>query len=251
MTHLTLITGASRGVGAALVAQLIAPGQRILGIARGHNADLQARADAAGVVLSQWSADLAEPLAVAQRLGDWLGSLRPADFASVSLINNAGVTGALGPAESLPLSDLSRSLRVGLEATVLLSAAFLGATAGWGVPRRLMNISSGLGRFAMAGSAVYCAAKAGMDNFSRALALEQASQANGARVESVAPGVIDTDMQAGLRAADAGSFPERARFVALHSQGQLISPAECARRLLARLASPDYGSEVLSDVRAG
>ena len=248
--HLTLITGSSRGVGAALVEQLIAPGQQILGIARGHNAVLQVQADSAGVALSQWSADLAEPLAVAQRLREWLTSLNAADFASVTLINNAGLTGALGPAASLQLNDLSTSLRVGLEATVLLSAAFLGATAGWTVPRKLMNISSGLGRFAMAGSAAYCAAKAGMDNFSRALALEESALANGARVESVAPGVIDTDMQASLRAADVGSFPERARFVAMHEQGQLISPTECARRLLAKLARADFGQEVLSDIRA-
>ena len=69
--HLTLITGSSRGVGAALVEQLIVPGQQILGIARGHNAILQIQADAASVALSQWSADLAEPLAVAQRLREW------------------------------------------------------------------------------------------------------------------------------------------------------------------------------------
>jgi benzil reductase ((S)-benzoin forming) len=249
--HLTIVTGSSRGLGEALVDALIAPGHSLLGIARHANARLQARADAAGVALTQWPADLVDPGPVAQRLRDWLAAQGPAAFASATLINNAGVVGLPAPAAQVPLADLSRSIRVGLEATMLLAAAFLGATAAWSVPRRLVNISSGLGRRAMAGSAAYCAAKAGMDNFSRALALEEAAAPNPARIESIAPGIIDTDMQASLRDADAAAFPERARFVQFQAQGLLLSPAACAQRLLARLARADFGAEPVTDLRAG
>ena len=92
----------------------------------------------------------------------------------------------------------------------------------------MLNISSGLGRRAMAGSALYCAAKAGMDHLSRSLALEEESVPNGARVVSLAPGVIDTDMQVQLRGADAAAFPERERFVQLQRCGLLDSPASIA-----------------------
>ena len=71
----------------------------------------------------------------------------------------------------------------------------------------MLNISSGLGRRAMAGQATYCAAKAGMDHLSRAVALDQALLANGARIVSLAPGVIDTDMQAQLRGSSVAGFP--------------------------------------------
>uniref|UniRef100_UPI003C77E626 SDR family NAD(P)-dependent oxidoreductase n=1 Tax=Escherichia coli TaxID=562 RepID=UPI003C77E626 len=81
-----------------------------------------------------------------------------------------------------------------LEAPLLLTGAFLRGTAGWTGARRVLNISSGLGRRAMASQAAYCAAKAGMDHFTRCVALEQEGLANGARVCSLAPGVIDTDM---------------------------------------------------------
>jgi benzil reductase ((S)-benzoin forming) len=249
-THLTIVTGSSRGLGAALVHALLAPGNRVLGIARHVNDALQRHASATGADLTQWRADLAEPLPLARRLRDWLAAHDAARIASVTLINNAGVTGVPAPAAQVPLQDLSRSLRVGLEATMLLSAAFLRATADWPARRRLVNISSGLGRRAIAGSAAYCAAKAGMDNFSRALALEEAARPNPARVESIAPGIIDTDMQAGLRAADATAFPERARFVQFHAQGLLASPADCARRLLAQLARADFGAETVTDLRA-
>jgi hypothetical protein len=93
------------------------------------------------------------------------------------------------------------------------------------VPRKVVLVSSGLGRRAMAGSASYCAAKAGLDHLARAVALEEAARPNGARIVSLAPGVIDTDMQLQLRSADAAAFPERERFAGLHSGGQLDSPA--------------------------
>jgi len=101
----------------------------------------------------------------------------------------------------------------------------------------------------MAGSTAYCASKAGMDHFSRALALEQAERPNGARVVSLAPGVIDTDMQQQLRDADPAQFPERERFMQLHAQGLLDTPAQAAAKVLAFLQRPDFGSEPVADVR--
>ncbi len=248
-THLYIITGSSRGLGAALVAQRLLPGHQVLGIARGHNAALQAQADAAGVELVQWPLDLVDALPAAQRLQDWLAGLDGAGFASATLINNAGLVGTPAPLGQVPLLQLSQAMRAGLEAALLLTSAFLAATAAWPGARRVMNISSGLGRHAMAGSAAYCAAKAGMDHFSRAVALEQAALANGARIVSIAPGVIDTDMQAELRGADAASFPERERFAQLKAQGLLTSPEDCAAQLLARLALADFGREVIADIR--
>src|SRR5437870_5733918 len=104
---------------------------------------------------------------------------------------------------------------------MLLTAAFLGATRDWPGLRRVLNISSGLGRRAMAASAAYCAAKAGMDHFSRCVALDEASQPNGAKICSLAPGVIDTDMQALLRGADAAAFADQQAFANLYRNKQL------------------------------
>ena len=248
-TQLTIITGSSRGLGAALVAQRLLPGHVVLGIARQTNAALQAQADAAGLRLEQWPLDLADAAPVALRLQAWLAGFDGSKLASVSLINNAGVVGRLAQLEHVPLADQVNALRVGLEAAMLLSSTFLAATKAWTGARRLLNISSGLGRNAMAGSAVYCAAKAGMDHFSRAVALEQATQANPARVVSMAPGVIDTDMQVELRSSDPALFPDRARFVKFQSDGMLTSPAACAAQLLARLERPDFGQAVIADIR--
>jgi NAD(P)-dependent dehydrogenase (short-subunit alcohol dehydrogenase family) len=88
-----------------------------------------------------------------------------------------------------------------------------------------------------------------MDHFSRCLALDEAAKPNGARVCSLAPGVIDTDMQVQLRGADAASFPERNNFATLKDQGLLASPADAAKRVLAWLARPDFGVNPAADVR--
>ena len=61
-----IITGTSRGVGAALAEQLLQPGHALLTMARHRHAGLQATADEVGVPLTQWTVDLAEPGAVAE-----------------------------------------------------------------------------------------------------------------------------------------------------------------------------------------
>jgi NAD(P)-dependent dehydrogenase (short-subunit alcohol dehydrogenase family) len=66
---------------------------------------------------------------------------------------------------------------------------------------------------------------------------------------SLAPGVIDTDMQVQLRGADAAGFPDRDAFIGLQRNGQLTSAPEAAARVLSYLARPDFGSKVVADVR--
>jgi NAD(P)-dependent dehydrogenase (short-subunit alcohol dehydrogenase family) len=83
----------------------------------------------------------------------------------------------------------------------------------------------------MASQAAYCAAKAGMDLFTRCVALDEAGQPNGARVCSLAPGVIDTDMQVHLRGAAARHRASRAT----QDRGPAGLPEAAARRVLAYL----------------
>ena len=247
--HLTVLTGASRGMGLAMAEQLLARGHTLLTLARRPDDTLAARAASAGAALEQWAVDLADAAPVAARLSGWLTQQDSAAFASATLINNAGVIPAIVPLRDAEPRELAQALRVGLEAPMQLTAAFLGATRGWPGVRKVLNISSGLGRRAMASQAAYCAAKAGMDHFTRCLALDEALLPHGARVCSLAPGVIDTDMQVQLRGADAGAFPDRGNFEQLKNGGQLSSPDEAARRVLAWLARPDFGAEVVADVR--
>ena len=245
--HLYLLTGASRGMGLAMAWRLLQPGHHLVTMAR-HASD--ALAAPQGGALEQWTLDLADGAAAAARLREWLQAQPAGRYASATLINNAGVIPRIAPLSGSEPPDLANALRVGLEAPMLLTAAFLGATEGWGdAPRKVLNISSGLGRRAMASQAAYCAAKAGMDHFTRCLALDEAAKPHGARVCSLAPGVIDTDMQVQLRGANPADFPDVRNFAALKTDGMLTSPDAAADRVLAWLARADFGAEPVADVR--
>lgn len=249
---LTVLTGASRGLGRAMAERLLAPGDHLLTISRRPDAGLEPMARARGAHLVQWSGDLAAPTEVDGLLGAWLvefaGRHAGKMPARVQLIHNAALVTAPGPVERLGPEELMAALRVGLEAPVLITATFLRRTAAWGADRRVLFISSGLGRRAMAGAAPYCAVKAGLDNFARAVALDQA-QSGGARVVSLAPGIIDTDMQATLRGADRGVFPEGERFAQFKASGALDSAEAAAEKVLRVLGRDDFGQQVLADVR--
>lgn len=247
--HLTILTGASRGMGFAMARQLMAAGHTLLCISRSSQEALAQHAAQTGAPLLQWTHDLADGAALGERLAAWLNAQAGKPWHSVSLINNAGVIPGIRPLSEADAAELARALRVGLEAPMQLTAVFLRATEGWPARRRVLNISSGLGRRAMASQAAYCASKAGMDHFTRCVALEEALKPHGARVCSLAPGVIDTDMQSQLRGADRTDFPDLDNFVQLKNKGQLSSPDEAASRVLAYLERPDFGMQPVADVR--
>ena len=121
--RLTILTGASRGMGLAMAEQLLQPGALLLCISRQSNASLKALAAQRGARLEQWQADLADAAPVATRLIAWLHAQDPVALQSVTLINNAGVISALTPLRDGQSADLANALRVGLEAPLLLCAA--------------------------------------------------------------------------------------------------------------------------------
>ena len=246
--NLYIITGASRGMGLALAQQLILPGNALLCMSRRTSEVLAALAEQQQVPLSQWTADLNDAAPHAESLKEWLAK-QPLAYDSATLINNAGMIPQIAPLSDVPADEITRALRVGIEAPMLLTSAFLQATANWRIPKKVLNISSGLGRRAMASQAGYCAAKAAMDHFTSCVALEEALKPNGAKVCSLAPGVIDTDMQVQLRSAPDAHFPDKAAFVGMKDQGSLSDPHEAAGRLIAYLSRSDFGSNPAADVR--
>jgi NAD(P)-dependent dehydrogenase (short-subunit alcohol dehydrogenase family) len=249
-THLFILTGASRGMGLAMAQQLLQPAHTLLCISRNTNPSLTELVDTIDdATLAQWALDLNDGAAASARLATWLRLFLGDEFASATLINNAAIVPKVAPLSDVSASDIATVLRVGLEAPMQLTAAFLSATAHWSGARKVLNISSGNGRRAMASQATYSAAKAGMDHYSRVVALEEAAKANGAKICSLAPGIIDTDMQTQLRNADPNAFPDHKVFIEYKNSGQLLSPEAAAKRILGYLARPDFGNNPGADVR--
>ena len=243
--HVTVLSGASRGLGRAIAEQLMdRPGQqRLLCISRTSSDSLAVVAQEARAQLEQWTLDLIDARHGAIQLSHWLGQLDSAAVDTVTLINNAATLASLRQLDSTAGTDVSDALRVGLEAPMMLTAAFLSATRTWRAQRRVLNISSSAGRKPTSGQAPYSAAKAGMDHYTRVVALEQSVVPNGARLVSVAPGNMDTDMQHELRNSDPLQFPDGPRFVRFKEEGRLQSPARVAEQLLDLLEREDFGDE--------
>jgi NAD(P)-dependent dehydrogenase (short-subunit alcohol dehydrogenase family) len=248
---LYVITGASRGLGAALAEALIDPGHRLICMARSKAplAALRKRAKARGCGIAALAVDLADPETAATALKKALAGIDPATCTSACLINNAGVVEPIGPADKLLPGEISAGVQVNLAAPMALTATFLRQTAGWSASRNVLNITSGAAHKAYAGWSLYCATKAALDQFTRCLAIEQSGLPNGAKVVALAPGMIDTAMQAAVRSANPADFAELPRFIAFKTSGQLPSPEDAARRVLRYLERADFGAMPVDDVR--
>ena len=183
------------------------------------------------------------------RLIDEILAALPRDASRWVLVNNAGMVDPVARNQALDAATLAASVAVNLTAPMLITSHFLAATAGLAADRRVLHISSGAGRNPMAGWSVYCAVKAGLDMHARTVKLDNAQEAHPVRIASIAPGVIDTQMQATIRASDPAAFPQIERFHALKEQGQLATADDTAARLLNYLEREDFGAREIDDIR--
>ncbi|WP_459614308.1 SDR family oxidoreductase [Bordetella sp. 2513F-2] len=244
---IAILTGASRGIGAALARGLLAPGTRLITLARRDDAELAAHAQARGAELEQVRVDLSDP-ASASQAAERICTALPRDARRYVLINNAGTVAPVAAGANLVEgAAIAQAFNLNVTAVMLLTARFLQAVQDVQADRRVLNISSGAGRNPNAGWGVYCATKAALDMYTRVLKQEQG--AGGVRVASLAPGIVDTDMQAAIRASSPDDFPALPKFQDFKASGMLSAPADVAARILAYLDRDDFGSTEIDDIR--
>jgi benzil reductase ((S)-benzoin forming) len=240
--NLAIVTGHSRGVGAALAEKLLALDFTVFGIARHLNDALAGRYPDR---LQQVALDLSDTAVLLHWLAGPTIARALQGASAVYLINNAGRLQPVGPLGTQNRAAIAQSVSLNVTAPMLLANAVVELTPR-SVPCRILHISSGVGRRPCAGWSVYSATKAALDQHARSAALDAVPNLV---VASVAPGVIDTDMQAEIRASDPARFPPLAQFEKLKRDGQLAAPAECADKLLAYLLSDRCKSGDVTDVR--
>ena len=199
-----LVTGASRGIGAAIALELATAGMPVAVNYRSDAERGEAVAAAArelGAEAITIAADVCDPGAA-----DVMFAAAESDLGPVSvLVNNAGIT---ADALSLRLrdDDWNRVIETNLNAAFRLTRRALGpmvrARRG-----RIVNVASVVGVRSNDGQANYAAAKAGLMAMTRTVAVEVARR--GVTVNAVAPGLIDTEMTAGLDGGLADAIPAR------------------------------------------
>ncbi len=222
--QVALVTGASRGIGAAIALELAQRGLKVIGTATtasgadGVTRALQSHAGCEGVVLDVNDAPAVE--ALIERIVKSRGALHV-------LVNNAGITRD-NLAMRMKDDEWSAVLSTNLTAVFAMSRAVM-RTMMKQRYGRIINITSVVGASGNAGQANYAAAKAGVAGMTRALARELGSR--NITVNSVAPGFIATDMTAQL------SEEQQLALAAQIPLGQLGRPSDVAHAV-AYLASP-------------
>jgi NAD(P)-dependent dehydrogenase (short-subunit alcohol dehydrogenase family) len=236
-----IVTGHTMGLGAALAANLLARGVPVLGLARSAAPEL---GHAYPDLFEEVELDLADGTALAAWLDAGVLETWLDGTGAVLLLNNAGVVGPVGPLASQDPRAVLRSVALNVAAPMALSAAVVRASGG--AQRRILHISSGAARNAYSGWSVYCATKAALDQHARAVDLDAEG---GVRICSLAPGVIDTGMQAEIRATPEERFPLRQRFVELKETGTLVDPEQCAAQMIDYMLGGGFGDQVIADLR--
>jgi benzil reductase ((S)-benzoin forming) len=244
MNRLTILSGTTRGLGAAMAAQFIKQPGHLVTLSRTASAALAELAQQHKHALTQIEVDLSNDVEIeqaAKQLAQLIGS-----HTSLRLIHNAGVVSPIAQAQSLTdLQAINTAFKINVIAPIYLTAHVLSASDAI-KDRRIMLISSGAGRSPTSGWGVYCATKAAMDRYAQCAQLDMGDRA---RIVSMAPGIIDTPMQALIRSSDERDFPALERFVDFHQQKQLASPEDVASRLLTVFEREDFGTKTIDDIR--
>jgi NAD(P)-dependent dehydrogenase (short-subunit alcohol dehydrogenase family) len=243
--RVAVVTGASRGLGAGLAVHFATSGMH-LGLCARHRPRLvvrtrptahDGRIERSETPIMQ-SVDVTDREALARFAQDVV-----ARFGRIDLwINNAGLLGQIGPLADANGEDIAAVIATNVTGVANGSSIFaehVRSRPGRGV---LVNISSGAATKAYEGWAVYCATKAAVDQLTRVVALEETRHELSAY--SLAPGLVDTDMQVAIRAADESRFPEVGRFRRFAEEHQFNSPVWVAGHILALAFGPERPESV-------
>ncbi len=213
MARVAIVTGGTRGIGAAISIALQAQGRTVVANYAGNDAKAQAFADETGIAVARF--DVGDHQAVLDGVAAIVAAHGPVDI----VVNNAGITRD-AVLHKMSFDDWNEVMRINLGGCFnLAKATFPGMRErGWG---RIVNIGSINGQAGQYGQVNYAAAKSGIHGFTKALAQEGAKF--GVTVNAIAPGYIDTDMVAAVPA------PVLEKIVAKIPVGRLGQAEEIAR----------------------
>ena len=236
-----MVTGASRGLGAAVAGWLAKAGAGVTLIARSQEkleevADMVRRLDGEPLVCA---ADVSEYKACGKAVDQTMDRFGRID----SIVNNAGIVQPISTIAKTEPADWRYNIAVNLIGPFnLVRAAATEVTRQNG---RVVNVSSGAANLALETVSAYCTAKAALNHFTRILAAEEPELT----AMAVRPGVVDTDMQAFLRSEGPRAMPpdQAAYYRQLKDRGELEPPAIPARSIawLALYAPPEFSGEFL------
>ena len=221
------VTGASQGIGKALIQTVPWQEARVIGVSRSP-----------GPAPVRVAADLAEPSGWAMLEASFNRELPGFSGGRVVFVHAAGTIGPIGFAGETDPRQYRASVVLNAAAPLILGEAFLRAVRNLSCRRQLVLLSSGAARRPYPGVAAYGAAKAAVDQWVRAAGNEQARRGQ-VEVVAINPGRVATAMHEQLRAAGDDKLPDHSEFIRLHEEGLLSDPRDVARQIWSLLDHED------------
>lgn len=234
MKDVYLVTGASSGIGRFLSLELVNSGFSVIALSRAsqHLSSLGEElklVDSNSMVIG---CDLSSPSDIAKSCNHILENYQELS----GIVHNAGVIDPIKPMSDSEFEDWNYLIQVNLlgvqDVTQRLYQLIDGKKH-----TRVTTISSGASKYPIGSWSAYCVSKAGLDMWTRCLA-EEGKDQNISAI-SVAPGIVDTNMQVNIRSANPNDFPLHPHFVDYHESGQLVNPNEVASQLLDLVTNHD------------
>ncbi|DAC59054.1 MAG TPA: SDR family NAD(P)-dependent oxidoreductase [Candidatus Poseidoniales archaeon] len=227
-----LVTGASKGLGRAICELLATKGYTIVGLARESvelielDNYLKSHNSSSCAIVC----DLSQPKQI-----DKVANAIITQYPSINgIIHNAGIIGPVGNIFTVDEAKWNETLVVNLVSVQQLTRILYPAMVNAG-RCRVTTISSGAAVNSLESWSAYCTSKAGLDMWTRCLADE--GKSDGISAVSIAPGIVDTDMQATIRSADKADFPMVDRFIQFHKNGDLVAPEKVANTMIKIMVS--------------
>jgi len=239
--NLYIITGSSKGIGDALVRQLLRDrSNEIIGISR----TVEKRND-------PHFKHIRIDLGNIENLIESTDEIFPyKEYQKIVLINNAGWIGQIDHLGNLDDKNIQKIFEVNTIAPAILMNAFVKKYLALNQSDRIVvNISSGAARKALDGWSCYSSTKAALNMMTEAAQVEAEINKTGIRLFAVAPGVVDTRMQSDIRSANERSFSSLKKFKDLKENNDLLSPESAADKILYLIQNTNKFSGVLQDIR--
>lgn len=221
-----IVTGASKGIGRAIAHEIAKQGYPVLALARASP-----ELEQIGIelnLLHPESMALACDLSKSQDIAAVASQITTQFSWIAGIVHNAGTVEPIHPLNKVPIELWSTSLQVNLIGVQDLTQRLMGNMGGEH-QTRITTVSSGASLNPVESWSAYCVAKAGLDMWARCLAIEEA-QSNISAI-SIAPGIVDTNMQLTIRSVQPELFPRHADFVNFHTSGLLVSSNDVAVQL--------------------
>ncbi len=241
-SKIAIVTGASRGLGAAIVTRLLQGGYQVYGLSRSKGEETSPNFHFIEI-------DLRAPentRVIASRLIIEIAAQSPKE---VILINNAGSADPYGCFGDLDFPLVTSVLNTNLLSTTVLMDLFIHHLQQMPARKTILNVSSQSAENPSAGGSIYCAAKSGIEMLTKAIALEQAKKKFPIFAVAFRPGLMDTELQASARALSIEKFPAAPRFRENFERGLLMDPKKVAIKIVSHIVEGDPKSGAIYDVK--